>query len=254
MMCRRVLITGGTGKIGRALSFGFAKAGWEVIITSRSQERAEILVKELNAINARNNHGLVWEGRIDSPEIELINLLTEREIQPHCLINNVRDQANLNLGIDGRPPLSSWVNEFYLGVVVACELAMQLSATNNGFLENVINIASIYGIVAPNLSLYSEPVSQSAIHYGVCKAALIHLTKELAVRMTCKGIRVNAISYGGVEGRVDNGFLQRYKTLCPQERMLTEEDLAGPALFLSSPAATGITGHNLVVDGGWSIW
>jgi len=254
MAPRRVLITGGTGVVGRSLAFGFAKRGWEVIVTSRRQERADSLAKELNKITTHENYGLSWEGNIDSPPTDLTNLLHEKALQPHCLINNARSQENLELNIDGQPTISNWFQEFHLGVVVAYELAMQLTAEMPCRLENIINIASIYGIVASNRNLYSDNVIQSSIHYGVCKAALIHLTKELSVRMAKKGINVNAISYGGVEGRVGKDFLERYKNLCPQGRMLAEEDIAGPALFLSSPEAKGITGHNLVVDGGWSVW
>jgi hypothetical protein len=146
------------------------------------------------------------------------------------------------------------MNEFQLSVVVAYELTMGLLAEETAVLENVINISSIYGIVASNQHLYLEPKKQTPIHYGVCKAAMIHLTKELAVRLAPDYIRVNAISYGGIEGRVSGDFLERYAALCPQGRMLTSEDIAEPALFLASVGASGVTGHNLVVDGGWSVW
>lgn len=250
----RVLITGGTGKVGRALAIGFAKAGWEVIVTSRSQERVDELVHELNLVPGHVNHGVVFEFASSSPVSQLVDLLRERHIQPHCLINNVRNLESLELGPGGRPPLSNWMQEFQLDVVVAYELTMELAAEEASGLENVINISSIYGIVAPNQRLYLEPETQSPIHYGVCKAALLHLTKELAVRLAPRRIRVNTLSYGGVEGRVSSDFLERYATLCPQGRMLTAADIAGPALFLAGAGASGMTGHNLVVDGGWSVW
>jgi NAD(P)-dependent dehydrogenase (short-subunit alcohol dehydrogenase family) len=92
------------------------------------------------------------------------------------------------------------------------------------------------------------------VHYGVVKAALIHLTKELAVRFADKNIRVNAVSFGGVEGRVDNQFKKRYADLCPNGRMLNDNDLTGAIDFLISRNSLAVTGHNLVVDGGWTIW
>ena len=250
----RVLITGGTGKVGRALAAGFAGAGWEVVVTSRSKERAAALVDELDRNSGHANHGIVFEFVANSPVSQLVDILRERDLQPHCLINNVRNLENLKLQSGGRPTISSWLQEFQLGVVVAYELTMDLVAEEVGVLENVINVSSIYGIVAPNQHLYLEPETQSPIHYGVCKAALLHLTKELAVRLAPHQTRVNAISYGGVEGRVNSEFLARYAALCPQGRMLKAEDIAGPALFLADSGASGMTGHNLVVDGGWSVW
>ena len=250
----QVLITGGTGKIGRVLAIGFAKAGWEVILTSRSQERADDLISELGAVSRQKHHGVAFEFVSNSPTVDLVNLLRERELHPCCLINNVRSLDNLKLGLGGRPSLANWMQEFYLSAVVAYELIMNLAAEEPSVLENVINISSIYGMVAPNQRLYMDPETESPIHYGVCKAAMGHLTKELAVRLAPRRIRVNTISYGGVEGRVNIDFLERYAALCPQGRMLTAADIAGPALFLAGADASGMTGHNLVVDGGWSVW
>jgi NAD(P)-dependent dehydrogenase (short-subunit alcohol dehydrogenase family) len=92
------------------------------------------------------------------------------------------------------------------------------------------------------------------LHYGVSKAGLGHLTKELAVRFADQDIRVNCVAFGGVEGRVDENFKNRYSLLCPMGRMLNEGDLAGPVDLLLSSASSAITGHTLIVDGGWSLW
>ncbi len=92
------------------------------------------------------------------------------------------------------------------------------------------------------------------VNYLAAKAAHIHLTHDLAVRLAKKNVRVNCISYGGIEGRVDEAFKERYAQMCPSGRMLNDSDLAGPVMFLLSEAASGVTGHNLVADGGWSLW
>lgn len=112
----------------------------------------------------------------------------------------------------------------------------------------------MYGIVPPNPSLYKNPEQDSPIQYGVAKAAQIHLTKELAIRLASKNIKVNAISFGGIEGRVDNEFRNKYAKLCPLKNMLKEEDVIGAIDFLASNNSVGMTGHNLVIDGGWSVW
>ena len=92
------------------------------------------------------------------------------------------------------------------------------------------------------------------MHYGVAKAALGQLTRELAVRLSGRGIMVNCVAFGGVEGRVDDACRERYAKLCPSGRMLKEEELPGPVDLLLSSAGSGITGHVLFVDGGWTAW
>ena len=115
-------------------------------------------------------------------------------------------------------------------------------------------MGSMYGTVAANPHLYTDPTMQSPLHYGVAKAALMHLTKELAVRLVGKGIQVNCVAFGGVEGRVDDAFKQRYAQLCPMGRMLKDNEIAGPVEMLLSDRCSGVNGHTLLVDGGWSIW
>lgn len=249
-----VLITGGTGKVGRSLAEGFAYAGWQVVLTSRSEERAAILAEELRRTTGASIHGIASDFANPEETSRLAEVLQQQNLLPHCLINNARDLENLKLDERGRPFTTGWWQEFHLDVVVAYELIMDLLSVYGSKLSSVINVSSMYGVVAPTLRLYENPVRESPIHYGVCKAALVHLTKELSVRLASKGIRINSISYGGIEGRANKEFVARYVELCPQGRMLNETDVAGPALFLASEAASGITGHNLAVDGGWSVW
>ena len=112
----------------------------------------------------------------------------------------------------------------------------------------------MYGVVAPNKNLYLDGYNKSSINYGVAKSAQIHLTKELSVRYSDLNIRVNCISFGGFEGRVDKTFLKNYAKMCPLGRMLDKSESFGPVWFLSSDLSNGTTGHNLIVDGGWSVW
>lgn len=251
---KRVLITGGTGKVGHSLVEGFACAGWQVVLTSRSKERAERLAAKFMKSTGSSIHGIVAEFDAPDEPSRLVENLKQNDLLPDCLINNARNRETLTLNETGEPLFNGWLKEFCLSVVVAYELSIKLASVQGSRLNSVINVASMYGVVATTLRLYEDAARESPIHYGVCKAALIHLTKELSVRLASKGIRVNAISYGGIEGRTGKDFVDRYANLCPQGRMLNDTDVAGPALFLASEAASGVTGHNLVTDGGWSVW
>ena len=117
----------------------------------------------------------------------------------------------------------------------------------------IINIASMYGLLPYNDYL-CEGSKAICINYGVCKAGLLQLTREMAIRLAGQGIRVNAISYGGVIGRADEAFIERYARLCPSKKMLDLNEVSGHAIYLCSDQSLGMTGHNLVVDGGFSVW
>lgn len=250
---RTILITGATGKIGSILTKKFLDCGDLVIGISRSNER----LLELKKFQ-KNSKAKLLTLPIDlceeSASREIAEWLESKKIKPCSLINNARSIDFLKLQDDGSISRKNFLREFTLDVIVPYELTMALSKMNNSKLLNVVNIGSQYGLVAPNLNLYKNPKEVSPIHYGVSKAGLTHLTKEMAVRLAKNNIRVNCVAYGGVEGRVNKEFKKQYSALTPAGRMLQNQDLFGPINLLLSEESSGITGHTLVVDGGWTIW
>lgn len=253
MSPRTILITGGSGKFGRTLVSHFLAAGERIIATCRTDESLEKLLTEYSIYDDR------FVGvKSDLTENDAIALLREQldaqDIRPDCLINNARSLTFLKIGEDGLVSRKNFSDEYLLDVVVPYELTMALVQQRGSQLRRVLNIGSQYGTVAANPLLYTDPITQSPLHYGVAKAALAHLTKELAVRLAGASIQVNCVAFGGVEGRVDEAFKQRYSQLCPMGRMLRDNEVVGPVDMLLSDKCSGITGHILAVDGGWGIW
>lgn len=253
MTGRTILITGGSGKFGQVLVRHFLECGDTVVATCRSEESLRALAAEHASCGDR------FVGvRTDLTENDAVTSLQARldalEIRPDCLVNNARSIAFLAIGDNGVISRENFCNEYLLDVVVPYELTMALVLQQDSRLRKVLNIGSQYGTVAANPHLYIDPVRQSPLHYGVAKAALAHLTRELAVRLAGQGVQVNCVAFGGVEGRVDEAFKERYAQLCPLGRMLREDEVVGPVDMLLTDASSGITGHVLAVDGGWSIW
>lgn len=253
MKPRTILVTGGTGKFGHALVSHFLTAGDRVIATCRTDESLERLRAEypdagdkLSGIKA----DLTESGSIAT----LINQINAQDLSPDCLVNNARSISFLKIDQNGLVSRENFANEYLLDVIVPYELTMALLMQKGGQLRRVVNIGSMYGTVAANPHLYTDPIQQSPLQYSVAKAALAHLTKELAVRLAGKNIQVNCVAFGGVEGRVDEAFKQRYAKLCPMGRMLRDDEVVGPVDMLLSDKCSGITGHILAVDGGWGIW
>jgi len=123
---------------------------------------------------------------------------------------------------------------------------------------SIINIGSLYASVSPDERFYDhipgDPPFLKPPAYGASKAAVVNLTRYLATLWASRGVRVNALSPGGVLGGQDDEFKRKFCNRVPLGRMATAEDLHGPLLFLASQASAYVTGTELVVDGGFTAW
>ena len=252
-MKKALLLTGGSGKFGKVFLRHFAKNGWNIVATSRDKQR----VDELRA-SIGNVGGSIVGVSVDFDESGSVDYLIDEVakygLSVSHLINNARSMEALAVSEEGQTQRENFIREFEIDVVVPYELAIKLSQSSSHSLKSIVNIGSMYGLVSPNPALYEGTLKNSPIQYGVSKAALHHLTRELAVRLSPNKIRVNCVAYGGVEGRVDDAFLSRYAALVPSRRMLSEGEIVGPVDFLLDDSSSGVNGHVLVADGGWTIW
>jgi len=123
---------------------------------------------------------------------------------------------------------------------------------------SVINIGSLYASVSPDVRFYdhieTDPPFLKPPAYGASKAALVNLTKYFAAHWGPRGVRVNALSPGGVAGGQDPEFVRKFNARVPLGRMAELADLVGPLLFLASDASAYVTGIELRVDGGFTAW
>ncbi|MEI6300069.1 MAG: SDR family oxidoreductase [Betaproteobacteria bacterium] len=121
----------------------------------------------------------------------------------------------------------------------------------------IVNIGSHYGLISPDPRIYTDCDRKNSEVYGATKAGIIQMTKYFAVHAAEYGVRVNAVSPGGIRNP-DNpqgaDFQKNYAFRCPLGRMAETWEMIGPVIFLLSPSANYITGHNIVVDGGMTSW
>jgi NAD(P)-dependent dehydrogenase (short-subunit alcohol dehydrogenase family) len=133
-------------------------------------------------------------------------------------------------------------------LVQQCHLLLKKSKK-----ASVINIASIYGFLGPDMGLYKGTGLGNPAAYAASKGGLIQLTRWLSTNLA-PDVRVNAISIGGVFRNHKEPFLSRYIKKTPLGRMAREEDILGAALYLAGDASSYMTGQNLIIDGGLSAW
>lgn len=251
-MKETILITGGTGKFGRQFVKHFANKGWQVLFTTTCQNNADKLMAKIGS--DYRLMPLIVDFTKPHAVQDIINRVQGSGYTINHLVNNARSLDFLQTDSLGQTSREDFLAEYLMDVVVPYELSMGVFNIQPKELRTITNIGSQYGVVAANPALYEDYPKQSPIQYSVAKAALIHLTKELAVRFSDFDIRVNCIAYGGVSGRVNDSFEARYAKLTPSGRMLSESEIIGPLDFLVSENCKAINGQTIQADGGWTLW
>ncbi len=142
---------------------------------------------------------------------------------------------------------------------LSCKIFGTMMSNNNK--GSIINIASDIGVISPNQNIYKPDKYgykgvdfNSPAFYAVSKAGVIHLTKYLATYWAKKNVRVNSISPAGVYREHDNSFVKKLSEQIPMGRMALPNEFKGAIVYLSSDASSFVTGHNLIIDGGRTIW
>jgi NAD(P)-dependent dehydrogenase (short-subunit alcohol dehydrogenase family) len=254
---KNVLITGATGYLGEAMAWGLAKAGANVLINSSSQDRCSALV------GAVRNAGLSAENAYFdvTNQSAIDNFFIQRHGIPlHCLINNA--YAGRAGDIEVSEP-ESYQQSYEIGLISAHRLLKQSLdslrlAVNQSGDASVINIASMYGMVSPDLRVYENAKAANPPFYGAAKAALVQWTKYAACEFGPESIRVNAISPGAFPSvavqQKSPAFIERLEHKVPMGRIGQANEVCGPVIFLASGASSYINGANIVVDGGWTCW
>lgn len=136
------------------------------------------------------------------------------------------------------------------GYFIASKLAIDAMLPNQK--GSLINIASIYGVVGPDFTIYEGTKMSNSVTYAAIKGGIVNFTRFLASYYGANGIRVNTVSPGGIFDNQPEPFLSNYNKKVPLKRMGTPQDIAPGVVYLLSDAANYVTGQNLIIDGGWT--
>lgn len=249
-----VLITGGYGHLGKAITESLVFHGATVYVLGRDEKKFDQVFSQ-TPIKKDELNFQFCDVSASLSIAEAFQKIVDKTGKIDVLINNAfyaTGQSPENMtdeewdkGIDGT-----------LGSVFRCtkQIIPYLKRAGNG---KIINVSSMYGVVAPEFEIYKDfPQFLNPPHYGAAKAGILQLTKYYASYLGNFGINVNTVTPGpfpSLQVQQENGFVAELERKTCLKKIGKPEDVAGAFIFLASDASNFITGQNIIVDGGWTI-
>jgi NAD(P)-dependent dehydrogenase (short-subunit alcohol dehydrogenase family) len=264
---RIAVVTGGAGMLGQRHSGALAALGARVVITDISETALASARESLAAKFVEDQIVCKAMDVADEASVKAVRQeLADEFGTATILVNNaaidakVTEQGLVETSRLENFPLADWHRQIDVGLTGAflCSRVFGADMAANGG-GVILNIASDLSVFAPDQRLYAvagrernqQPVKP--VTYSVIKTALIGLTRYLATYWAEEGVRVNALSPGGVYAGQPEEFVQRLSSLIPMGRMAAEDEYVGALQFLCSDASQYMTGQNIVMDGGRSV-
>ena len=254
---RRALITGATGCLGRVFAHALAQQGAELVLVDRPGSDFKSLTSELSQWSVDvQPHACDIESQ--EQRQKLIDEMSAGNNPLSILVNNAAFVGTSDLSGWVVPfeqqSIETWRRAFEVNLTAAFHLCQGLAlALRRSKGANIVNIGSICGFLGPDWRLYEGTQMSNPAAYAASKGGLIQMTRWLASTLA-PHIRVNAISPAGIFRNQARSFVESYEARTPMGRMANEEDFVAPLVFLASDAGRYVTGQNLIVDGGFSVW
>lgn len=246
-----VVVTGGAGLLGKTFCQEIANNGGVAVVAEY-----DIAIAQKLCTSLQNDNIVPAQINITDKDsiIALINNISQKYGKIDALVNSAYPR-NKNYG----------KHFFEVTYDDFCEnIGMNLGGyflTSQFFAKyfyeqgygNIINLASIYGVIAPRFEIYDNTPMTMPVEYAAIKSGLIHLSKYMAKYFKGKNIRVNTISLGGIEDKQPEAFLKAYKEFCLNKGMLNAKDISGTVLYLLSDLSEFVNGQNIIVDDGFTL-
>jgi NAD(P)-dependent dehydrogenase (short-subunit alcohol dehydrogenase family) len=249
------LITGGSGVLGMVFARALADHGAKIVIADIDEERCKGCAAGITKESGRPSLGLLLDvsdpkavegavGRAESTFGRIDILINNAAAQPPGMFAPMEEYS---IEVWNRVMAVNLTGQFLMARAVAPIMLRQKRGS-------IINISSVYGVVGPNQHIYEGSKFNTPAVYSASKAGVLGLTRYLSTYWAEQGIRVNSITPGGVFRDHKDPFLANYCARVPMGRMAEQDELRGAVVYLASGASSYVTGHNLIVDGGWTAW
>ncbi|MBN2575426.1 MAG: SDR family oxidoreductase [Deltaproteobacteria bacterium] len=261
---RVAIVTGGAGLLGQEFCRTLAQAGARMVVADVNAQAATSVAGQL----ARDGLAAVPLAT-DITDPESVRRLIEGSLDAFGRLDILVNSAAVDPKFDDSQvgqhgsrfedyPLTAWkqaVDVNLTGMFLCSQAAVRhMLAEKRG---SIVNICSTYGLVGPDQRIYripGKPAQYKPVVYSVTKAGVLGLTRYLSTYCGEQGVRINALTPGGVHNAHDEHFVANYSARTVLGRMARRDEMNGALLFLASDASSYMTGANLVVDGGWTAW
>jgi NAD(P)-dependent dehydrogenase (short-subunit alcohol dehydrogenase family) len=255
---RVAIVTGGAGHIGSVIADALAEQGATIAVVDHDADRCDDVARDIADHRQVRTLPIVADlaDEVDTRSIATRVLEAVGRIDILCHV----------AALVSAQPLANWTTPFEEQGTEVWRRALEVNLTavfvltqactpalRAGGHGSVITVGSTYGLVGPDWRIYEGTEMGNAAGYAASKGGVIQLTRWLATTLA-PGVRVNTLTPGGVFRDHPDTFREAYEARTPLGRMATEEDYKGAAVFLASDLSRYVTGHNLVVDGGWTAW
>lgn len=250
-----VVVTGGAGLLGQEFIRAIVKNNGTALIADIDEEKGLAVKKQISEELKSSNVDFVKIDITSKASIDnVINYAGAKYGKIDAFVNNAYPR-NKNYGkkfFDVEYDDFCENTNLHTGGYFLCCQSIAKYFIEQGY-GNIINMASVYGVIAPRFEVYENTAMTMPVEYAVIKSGIIHLTKYLAKLIKGKNIRVNCISPGGILNNQPEDFLNEYAKLCLTKGMLDKTDLSGALLFLLSDLSKYVNGQNIIVDDGFTL-
>jgi NAD(P)-dependent dehydrogenase (short-subunit alcohol dehydrogenase family) len=250
-----IAITGACGLVGKAFCEAVAQFGGHVVLLDIAQAHPAVQAENLSKKHARTMLGIDLDVSKRESVQTAMNLILSTFGRLDGLVNAHQNKTHLIFEPFETVSDENWdtvVDVNLKGTFLTCQIMGHWMAENGG--GSVVNMPSTYSVVAPNQNLYKGTSLGCPAAYSASKGAVDALSRYLASYWATKKVRVNMITPHGVWNNHEAQFEANFARFSPMERLSYNHEVAGALIYLLSDASSYVTGDNLKVEGGWTVW
>ena len=257
---KTAIVTGACGLIGKEHCRALAEAGANVVVADINEQACTTFAVELGERHLGIGLDVTKTTSLEQARDKILAKYGSIDVLiNNAAINDMFENPALaaKQSMFEHYPIEMWQKSLDVnvtGVFLCCQVLGAVMAKQGK--GSIINVASTYGLVGPDQSIYKNEKGEQTFYkspsYPATKGAVVNFTRFLAAYWGNKGVRVNTLSPGGVENKQDDFFVSNYSKKTLLGRMAATNDYKGAVVFLASDASAYMTGANLVVDGGWT--
>lgn len=255
---RVAVITGGAGLLASEHAKALYNYGAKVVLADIDIDKC---IAAVEILKSKNVYAVAKKCDVTSSQSwhQLLDDVLKQFGKIDILVNNAGfTNQSRSINYDAafeNFPIEDWnsiMNVNLTGTFLGCQtIGKQMLQQGKG---SIVNMGSLYAVVSPNHNMYPGTGISQPVAYSVSKHGVLGLTKYLATLWASKGVRVNTLTPGGIYNEHEGLFLERFGQLNPIGRMSNKTELQGALVYLASDASSHMIGHNLIVDGGWTVW